>query len=194
MLQKTKIQTPLCFSTTQFVWGSKRWLAYGYYYFIGDSERAKRAYEDCIEYDPARVDCVVFLSRLYLDSEYDSIALCFLYARATQTKGRKAAKCVFSLCMHVLHSGDILHNSFIFQPWWCPSFGRTGPDQAVKVSLCFGAHFRRPPNVGITKHYTDTVWCDVSKQAVVPLARVHEQPPRNALRETSLVVYHRHAS
>lgn len=63
----------------QFVWGSFRWLAYGYYYFLGDVDKAKGAYEDCIEYDTVRVDCVVFLSRLYLESESnDPISLGFL--------------------------------------------------------------------------------------------------------------------
>lgn len=52
------------------MWGSLRWLAYGYYYFVGDIDKAKEAYGDCIEYDTARVDCVVFLSRLYLESEW----------------------------------------------------------------------------------------------------------------------------
>ncbi|CAM9404102.1 unnamed protein product, partial [Pylaiella littoralis] len=52
---------------SEFVWGSLRWLAYGYHYFVGDADKAKRAYEACIEYDPARVDCLVFLSRLHLE-------------------------------------------------------------------------------------------------------------------------------
>lgn len=59
----------VCFCPPQFVWGSKRWLAYGYDFFIGDKEKAEAAYEACFDYDPARVDCLAFLSRLYLASE-----------------------------------------------------------------------------------------------------------------------------
>lgn len=58
----------------QFMWGSKRWLAYGYHYFIGDVQKAEGAYKACIEYDPARIDCVIFLSRLYLTGEWDDHA------------------------------------------------------------------------------------------------------------------------
>ncbi|CAM9588914.1 unnamed protein product, partial [Scytosiphon promiscuus] len=53
---------------SELVWGSKRWLAYGYQYFIGDAEEARAVYEDCIAYDPTRVDCTAFLSRLFLDN------------------------------------------------------------------------------------------------------------------------------
>lgn len=58
---------------TQLVWGSKRWLAYGYHFFTGDKEKAEAAYEACRDYDPARVDCVAFLSRLYLAGECDDL-------------------------------------------------------------------------------------------------------------------------
>lgn len=51
------------------MWASKRWLSYGYHYFVGDSEEAEKMYKSCIEYDPARIDCLVFLSRLHLDSK-----------------------------------------------------------------------------------------------------------------------------
>eukprot|EP00903_Cladosiphon_okamuranus_P016556 g15273.t1 len=58
---------------SELVWGSKRWLAYGYHFFIGDKEKAEAAYEACLDYDPARVDCVAFLSRLYLaDGDLDA--------------------------------------------------------------------------------------------------------------------------
>ncbi|CAN0082541.1 unnamed protein product, partial [Ectocarpus sp. 4 AP-2014] len=53
---------------SELVWGSKRWLSYGYHYFVGDSEEAEKMYKSCIEYDRARIDCLVFLSRLHLDN------------------------------------------------------------------------------------------------------------------------------
>ena len=62
-------QCSRAFFAAQFVWGAKRWLAYGYHFFVGDKEKAETAYEACVDYDPARVDCVVFLSRLYLAGE-----------------------------------------------------------------------------------------------------------------------------
>lgn len=68
------------------MWGSKRWLAYGYHFFIGDGEMAEAAYEACFDYDPARVDCVVFLSRLYLASECTAAVACFLTAQPAESK------------------------------------------------------------------------------------------------------------
>ncbi|CAN0301414.1 unnamed protein product [Ectocarpus sp. 12 AP-2014] len=53
---------------SELVWGSKRWLSYGYHYFVGDNEEAEKMYQSCIEYDRARIDCLVFLSRLHLDN------------------------------------------------------------------------------------------------------------------------------
>lgn len=51
------------------MWSSIRWLAYGYHYFMGDTQEAERLYLQCIDYDPSRVDCIVFLSRVHLNSE-----------------------------------------------------------------------------------------------------------------------------
>lgn len=48
-------------------------------------------YEDCIAYDPARVDCVAFLGRLHLDSENNSSPIRFsmpLGCLSTHTVGR----------------------------------------------------------------------------------------------------------
>ena len=44
-------------------------MAYGYHYFVGDAAEAEMWYRKCIDYDATRVDCEVFLSRLFLDSE-----------------------------------------------------------------------------------------------------------------------------
>eukprot|EP00752_Nemacystus_decipiens_P003054 g2831.t1 len=72
---------------SEFVWGSKRWLAYGYHFFIGDSKKAEEAYEACLDYDPARVDCIVFLSRLYLangdlDAAWDKAKVALMHRPA----------------------------------------------------------------------------------------------------------------
>ncbi|CAM9598808.1 unnamed protein product, partial [Laminaria digitata] len=54
--------------TTQYVWSSIRWLAYGYHYFMADNQEAERLYLQCIDYDQGRVDCIIFLSRVYFDN------------------------------------------------------------------------------------------------------------------------------
>lgn len=56
----------------QFVWSSIRWLAYSYHYFMGNSREAERWYHECIDYDPSRVDCIAFLSRVHSDSKFSA--------------------------------------------------------------------------------------------------------------------------
>jgi len=46
-------------------WAAMRWLAYAYQNFRQNSQKAEYWYQRCVDFDPARADCPVFLAKLY---------------------------------------------------------------------------------------------------------------------------------
>jgi len=46
-------------------WAAMRWLAYAYQNFQVDFDKAQHWYTKCVDFDPERPDCPVFLSKLY---------------------------------------------------------------------------------------------------------------------------------
>jgi hypothetical protein len=46
-------------------WAAMRWVAYAYHNFLSAHDKAEYWYKRCVEFDPPRADCPVFLSKLY---------------------------------------------------------------------------------------------------------------------------------